>query len=91
MIKKERDKYDIKETDEEISKMSKYRFKRIVDKKVNSFAFQYLKEKASKHEKSLKILKTIETQSSLKRQPYLKRNVFNKSDCHLLFKLRSKC
>ena len=61
MINKEREKYDITESDEEISKMSKYRFKRIVDKKVNSFAFLYLKEKASTHEKSLKILKTIET------------------------------
>jgi hypothetical protein len=36
------------------------------------------------------ILKTIETQSSSKRQPYLKGNMFNKSDCQLLFKLRSK-
>ena len=90
MINKEREKYDITESDEEISKMSKYRFKRIVDKKVNSFAFLYLKEKASTHEKSLKILKTIETQSSSKRQPYLKGNMFNKSDCQLLFKLRSK-
>ena len=90
MINKEREKYGIEETHEEISKMSKFRFKRIVDKKINSFAFQYLKEKAAKHEKSLKILKTIETKSSLKRQPYLKGNVFNKSDCQLLFKLRSK-
>ena len=70
MINKEREKYDIKESDEEISEMSKYRFKRIVDKKVNSFSFQYLKEKASTHEKSLKIFRNIETQSSLKRQPY---------------------
>ena len=35
-------------------------------------------------------IETIETQFSSQRQPYLKGNMFNKSDCQLLFKLRSK-
>ena len=38
-------KYDIEMTAEDIFKMSKYRFRKMVDKKVNSFAFQTLKEK----------------------------------------------
>ena len=35
MIQSEKAKYEIEETDEEIAKMSKSKFKRIVDKKVN--------------------------------------------------------
>ena len=34
-------------TAEDIFKMSKYRFRKMVDKKVNRFVFQNLKEKAS--------------------------------------------
>ena len=86
----EKEKYEITLSDEEISKLSKYKFKRIVDKKVNSFACQYLKQKGSKHEKSLKILELVQDKSILKRQEYLKGNNFSKTDCQLLFKLRSK-
>ena len=59
MLNEERKKYKIELTDEEISKMSKYRFKVLVNKKVNYFAFNYLKEKASGHEKSLNIFNEI--------------------------------
>ena len=55
MIQSEKSKYEMDETDDEISKMSKSKFKRIVDKKVNTFAFETLKAKASTHSKSLKI------------------------------------
>ena len=44
MIKNEN--YDILSTDEEVSKMTKYRFDKLVEKKVNVYAFKYLKEKA---------------------------------------------
>ena len=70
--------------------MSKYSFKKIVDKKVNSFAFNYLKEKAEKHSKSQNILKELEGQTILKRKSYLKDNVLHKTDAQLLFSLRSK-
>ena len=56
MIQYEKIRYKINETDEEISQMTKYIFKRIVEKKVNSFAFETLKVIASSHSKSLQIL-----------------------------------
>ena len=90
MIKDERKKYDIDLTDEEISKMSKYKFKSLVNRKVNDYAFNYLKEKAKKHKKSSKILEIVEKELILKRQPYLKENIFHKTECQLLFKLRSR-
>ena len=89
MLKEERMKYGIEQTDEEISKMTKYRFKALVNKKVNCYTFKYLKQKASTHEKSLKILEGIKNDKVMKRQSYLEENVLNKTDCQLLFKLRS--
>ena len=77
------------ETDEEISKMSKYKFKSLINKKVNSYAFQYLKEKAATHKKSLKILEEIKTETDMKRKSYLKENQLSKTDGQLLFKLRT--
>ena len=71
MIKDEMVKYDIQLTAEDIFKMSKYRFRKMVDKKVNSFVFQNLKEKASSHTKSLKILKQLENKSVMRRPTYL--------------------
>jgi hypothetical protein len=43
MIQSEKKKYDLNNSDEEISKMSRYKFKSLVEKKVNNFVFQYLK------------------------------------------------
>ena len=39
LIVNEKEKYEIELSDEEVSKLSKFRFKRLVDKKVNTFAF----------------------------------------------------
>ena len=89
MLKNEREKYSIEETDEEISKMSKYKFKSLVNKKVNNFAFKYLKDKAEMHKKSKNILEGIRNNASLKRQLYLNENQLSKTDCQLLFKLRT--
>ena len=44
----------------------------------------------NKHKKSSKILESVEKESILKRQPYLKENIFHKNECQLLFKLRSR-
>ena len=87
MLDEERKKYKIELTDEEISKMSKYRFKVLVNRNVNYFAFNYWKEKASGHVKSLTILNEIKNYSVMK--GYLKENLFSKSDCQPLFILRS--
>ena len=58
--------------------------------KVNTFAFETLKAKASTHSKSLKILSGIQNISVLKRSEYLRGNTLTRDDCQLLFKLRSK-
>ena len=90
MIQEEKIKFGIDETDEQISKLSKTKFKRIVEKKVNSYAFKTLKARASSHSKSLKILSCVENQTVVKRQEYLRENRLTKDDCQLLFKLRTK-
>ena len=70
--------------------MSKNKFKTMIDKKVNSFAFQRFKEKASSHSKSIKILDGVKNKTIVKRKGYLKENILTKTDCQLLFELRSK-
>ena len=90
LLKSERQKYDIVQTDDQISRMSKSQFKSLVNKKVNSHAFEYLKEKAKSHKKSEKILENVQKSSVFTRQSYLKENMLHKSDCQLLFKLRSR-
>ena len=62
----------------------------MVDKNVGSYAFEYPKEKASSHSKSLDILAGVQTQLVAKRKAYLKENTLTRDDCHLLFKLRSR-
>ena len=58
----------------------------MVEKQVNTYAFEYLKEKASVHSKSFKILEEVKSKSRM----YLKENTLTKVDAQLLFKLRSK-
>ena len=70
--------------------MSRYRFKRIVDKKINCYAFENLKEKAAGHSKSLTILATVKNQKVGKRKSYLRENTLSRDDCQLLFRLRTK-
>ena len=90
MIKKEKEKYEIDISDEEISKMSRFRFKSLVNKKVNKIGFQYLKNIASRHSKSENILKEAEHMKMLRRKSYLQENIMLKQDAQLLFKLRTK-
>ena len=61
-----------------------------MNKKVNSYAFEYLKQKARSHKKSEKILENIQKSSVFRRQSYLRENMLHKTDCQLLFKLRSR-
>ena len=43
IVKEERMKYDISESDDDIAKTSQDKFRKIVEKKVNQFAIKYLK------------------------------------------------
>ena len=70
--------------------MSKNRFKNLVDKKINLFAFQYQKRKAESHSKSMNILNETKDNKLNRRKKYLKENMFHKNDVQLLFKLRSR-
>ena len=70
--------------------MNKNRFKNLVDKKINLFAFKCLKRKAESHSKSMNILNEAKDNNMNKRKKYLKENMFHKNDCQLLFKLRSR-
>ena len=90
MIQNEKIKFGIEVSDDEIAKMSRFRFKSLVDKRVNSYALEYLKGIAGKHSKSTKILEETNKFKSLKRKDYLKENNLSKQDSQLLFKLRTR-
>ena len=90
LLESERQKCDIVQTDDQISKISKYQFRYLVYIKVNSHAFEYLKEKAQCHKKSEKILENIQKSSLFKRHLYLRENMLYKSDWQLVCKLRSR-
>ena len=53
LLESEHQKYDIVQTDDQISKMCKCQSKSLVNNKVNSHAFEYLKEKVQFHKKNL--------------------------------------
>ena len=85
IVKEERMKYDISESDDDIAKTSQDKFRKIVEKKVNQFAIKYLKGLAEKHSKS----------SKLAAQQFGKKDYFNnrrlsKEDVQLLFQLRTR-
>ena len=84
-IKEDLSKYDINLTDEEIKKTSKYVFSKIVRKKVDKSAMEYLNGKAAKHSKSIDLMKTDRMKEKYIVDPRL-----SLSDCQLLFKLRTR-
>ena len=85
ILQEERMKYDISETDETISKMSKHKFKKIVKKKIKTHAIQYLKNLSIPHSKSAEISK-----NDFKKQSYFQDRRFSKEDVQLLFAMRTK-
>ena len=89
LIEQEKQKYDVSVTDDEIGMMSKYKFKMLVQKRVESVAFQDLKERASQHSKSAGILSCIGSRK-MKKQNYLCGINFTKEDIKLLFQLRCR-
>ena len=66
IMQDERAKYEISESDDEISKMSQNKFRKIVEKKIHQYALKHLNTMASKRSKSTKI--GVE---NLKRRPFL--------------------
>ena len=85
IIKDDKIKYGILESDEEISEMSQTRFKKIVEKKLHESALKYLKDLANKHSKS-----TLISEEKFGKKAYLKDRRFSKEDCQLLFALKTK-
>ena len=85
IIQQERDKYEVTETDEEIAKLSKPKFRKVIKQKIKSHAIKYLKKMSEPHSKSAGI-----QNNSLKKQPYFQDRRFSKDDVQLLFTLRTK-
>ena len=81
----DRDKtlFDIKLSDEEIKSMSKYKFKKLVDKKIKEKAAQYLTELQTKHSKS----KVLHQSPNIKE--YLTTDQLSTREKQMLFKLRT--
>ena len=76
---------EIELSDEEISEMSKQKFKTIVTTAVEKAAINYLNRKASTHSKSENLIKT-----RLKREEYFEDKRFTKSETELLFAFRTR-
>ena len=76
---------EIKLSDEEISEMSKQKFKTIVTTAVEKAAINFLNRKASTHSKSENLIKT-----RLKREEYFEDKRFTKSETELLFAFRTR-
>ena len=85
IIQEERQKYDLLLSDENISKMSQEKFRKLVKKKVHSHAVNYIHDLAGPHSKSEHI-----KNPKFERQAYFSDRRFSKFDVQLLFTLRTK-
>ena len=85
IIQQERVKYSVTETDEQISKLSKPKFRKVIKQKIKAYAIQYLDKMSEPHSKSARI-----KNKSLKKQSYFQDRRFSKEDVQLLFTLRTK-
>ena len=88
MIEEEKEKYGIKQSDEEIGCLSKNKFKQIVNEAVNKFALSKLLATAQNQSKCKTILKNI-NENDFKIQKYLICDRLVKEEQQLLFTLRS--
>ena len=84
-IKKDRKDLEIAATDEEIAKMTKWRFKSIINSAVEKKALEFLNKTANEHSKSKKLMK-----NKLTCENYFLDRRFQKSDIELLFALKSR-
>ena len=87
MIDEEKRKYDINLHDEEVQCLSKSKFRNIVNKSVNKFAFKSLLTKARSQTKCLKIVEQL-NEVSIKIQKYLLSDEMTREEQNLCFILR---
>ena len=85
IVKDDKVKYGIVESDEEISEMSQTKFKKMIENKLHESALKYLRDLANKHSKS-----TLISEEKFGKKAYLKDRRFSKEDCQLLFALKTK-
>ena len=90
LIQQEKVTYDIQLTDEQISLLSKKKFKQIVYEKVDKFAFRFLLERGAQHSKSKKVINLLKNKSKLKTQAYLSCEEFSRQEAQLCFSLRCR-
>ena len=90
MVQVEKSKYNIHLTDEEISKLSKPAFKKIIDRAINSKSFQNLTEnRKSKLQNIIKHTSQGKNHLSVM-QPYLKTSELSTEQKQTLFSLRCR-
>ena len=89
MIQHEKLIYNIYLSDEEISKMSKKQFKKIVYEQVDKFALNVLLERGANHSKSRSIINSM-NKSNFRTQPYLLCDELTRQEAQLCFALRSR-
>ena len=87
MVQEDKNKLGLAVSDKQISAMSKENFKTIVKEAVRKFALNCLNKTATRKEnsKSRKLVK-----GELERENYLVDKNFSKSECELLFALRTR-
>ena len=84
-IKDDMKKYDIELSDDQIQNTSYYKYEKLVRKKVVEEGLNNLNTKAASHSKSERLMK-----SELVREKYLDDPRFSRSDCQLLFQIRTR-
>ena len=87
LVSEDKNKLGLSVSDEQISAMSKTSFKTLVVKAVRTYALNCLNENATRSENS-KCRKLIKTE--LIKENYLLDKKFSKSECELLFALRTR-
>ena len=75
---------DIDLNDEDIKRISKYKFKKYLKKKIQTAALAYLNKLKMKHKKSSEV-----QSKEIKCSEYLKSKLFTKNETKLLFKFRT--
>ena len=84
-VKDDKEKYEISFTDEDITNISKEKYKNMIKSKIENKAVQYLKETARSHSKSKWLIN-----QKFEKQQYLSDRRFTKEEVQLLFSLRTK-
>ena len=85
IIKEDSKSINLNLTENEISKLSKQKFKAIVKDKVRNTAFEYLKTLKKEHSKMKNLI-----YEKLELQPYLIEPIFNEESRNLLLRLRTR-